>query len=242
MKSFFELPVLTNNPSSRSMAGNGIHNAAELMGYGESRDLADILSWSTPATDIEELFEISSILDSNTFKVLRVGSGAGGTQLLSDQICEFPAAGEKVIAICDAERLFCVFSINPKIDIIQKFAWLAIQDRLGAFRAPWALQTALMSLFNNYAITPFLPQYLAPTEDVLNALPEWWGLGVSATTPQTCQFNLAIAKHCSDWQKTLTTISTVEKWLSQTSGSPIGTFDDLYDKFREDAPLAALAK
>lgn len=242
MKSFFELPVLTNDPSLGLMADNGIHNAVKMIGYGWSRDLSDVLSWSTPVSDIHELSEISSMLDSHKFKVLRVGTGAGGTQLLSDQICESPAAGEKVIAICEAERLFNVFSINPKIDIVQKFAWLAIQDRLGAFRAPWALQTALRSIFNNYPSIAFLPQYLAPTEDVLNALPEWWGLGVSATTPQACQFTLAIAGHCSDWQTTLTVISTVEKWLSKTSGSPIRTFDDLYNEFREDVPLAALAK
>ena len=241
MKSFFELPVLTKDPSLGLMVEDGIPFVADTTDYEGPRGLAEVLSWSTPVVDIVELHEIARSLNIPRVRVLRVGPGAGGTQLLSGNVHKCLAIAEQTaFAVCDSERPFLVFSRDQKIDIIQKFGWMAIQDQLDAFGSPWALQIALRSLFKNYEVIPFLPKHLAPTEDILRAFPEWWGLGVPATTLQLNLFARAVASQCPDWQTTFTVISAVDKWLSRTTGPSIRTFDDLYAAYCEDAPLAAL--
>lgn len=241
MKSFFEQPVLTKDPTLGLMIEDGIPFVEDMTDYDGPRGLAEILSWSTPVLEIVELHEIAWSLNIPEVRVLRVGTGAGGTQLLSSSVHKCLATAEQsAFAICDSENPFLVFSRDRKFDLVQKFGWMAIQDRLDAFGSPWALQVALRSLFKNYVVIPFLPKHLAPTDDILSAYPEWWGLNVPATTVQLNQFARAVAAHCPDWKTTFTVIASVDKWLSKARGAEIRTFDDFYAAYCDEAPLAGV--
>ena len=237
MKSFYKLPVLTKDPAMGLMVEDGIPEVVDMEGYDGMRGMSEVLSWSTPASVIVELVEIAGKLNASHTGVVRTGAKAGGTCILSnnDYQC-LEEAGRRMFAISDTDRMFPSNSAG----IVQRFVWMAIYDHFN-YGSPWPLLAVLKSVIKNCQLAPFLPESLHPSSEILYETPEWWGLGPAATTKQANLFAGAVAAHCLTWESTPQIISIVGLWLSKKRDESVKTFDDLYNAFREEDPLAAYA-
>ena len=237
MKSFYKLPVLTKNPAMGLMVEDGIPEVVDMEGYDGMRGMSEVLSWSTPASEIVELAEIAEKLNASHTGVVRTGAKAGGTCILSTNDYECLAdVGRRIFAISDTDRVFA----SNAAGIVQRFVWMAIYDRFNSGRA-WPLLAVLKSVIKNCQLAPFWPQSLHPSSEILNEIPEWWGLGPAATTEQANLFAGAVAAHCLTWESTPQIIWIVDAWLSKKQDGSVKTFDDLYNAFREEDPLAPYA-
>lgn len=216
------------------MVEDGIPDGVDMDDYDGLRGISEVLSWSTPASEILELADVADRLRAGKVAVIRTVPKSGGTRILSNNYyyC-LDEAARRVFAICDTDKMFSAKSVG----IVQRFVWMAIHDRFHA-GGNWPLLTVLKSVTKNLQLTPFVPELLQPGSEMLKAFPDWWGLDVPATQAQINLFAGAVAAHCVTWERTPEIISIVQAWLYRDRAESFATFDDLYNAFRQEDPLA----
>lgn len=240
MKRFCELPLVERDPATALVIEDGRSACIRMDDYEGLRNLAEVLAFAVPASDLCELSLIAQKLNRDDVRVLRVSDAAGFVGVLSPN--DFDCLAEVGITIfaipsdiAQSDDGEAGAEVDESQQLVDYFIWLSTRNQT-AGSARWEQLAFYTSAVRRCGVPFRMPFWLQPVEAMLiaDAVP-WWGFPQAASTRQAMAFSEYVVDLCVKFNCVDEVIQAVKFWV-QNTGHEHHEFDQMFQALKAEMP------